>query len=226
MSTTLAIDVHFDLICPWCLIGKRHLRTAIEQFRSTHPDVDVALNWRSHRLLPAIPAAGIPYQAFYERRLGSPAAVAARRAQVQAAARAAGIELAFERIALMPNTQLAHRLIDCAGEFGGPEQVACLIERLFAAYFMEGRNIGALPVLLAIAAEAGFPAAAIEARLATPEAGDRFRARLAAAGAGQVSGVPFFVFNDRLAISGAHPPSSLLAAMEQALLPAAATPAI
>ena len=220
MSTTLAIDVHFDLICPWCLIGKRHLRAAVEQFRHAHPDVDVALNWRSHQLLPDIPAAGIPYQVFYERRLGSPAAVAARRAQVQAAAQTAGIEFAFERIALMPNTQLAHRLIDCAGEFGGAEQVDYLIERLFAAYFMEGRNIGALPVLLAIAAEAGFPAAAIEARLATPEAGDRFRARLAADTG--ISGVPFFVFNNRLAVSGAHPPASLLAAMEQALLPTSA----
>ena len=221
MSSTLAIDVHFDLICPWCLIGKRHLRTAVEQFRHAHPDIDVALNWRSHQLLPDIPAAGIPYQVFYERRLGGPAAVAARRAQVQAAARAAGIELAFERIALMPNTQLAHRLIDCAGEFGGAEQVADLIERLFAAYFMEGRNIGALPVLLAIATEAGFPATAIEARLAAPGAGDRFRARLATANAG-ISGVPFFVFNDRLAVSGAHPPASLLTAMEQALLPTSA----
>ncbi len=221
MSITLAIDVHFDLICPWCLIGKRHLRTAIEQFRGLHPDVEITVAWRSHQLLPDIPAAGIPYQAFYERRLGSPAAVAARRAQVQAAARTAGIEFAFERIALMPNTQLAHRLIDCAGEIGGPEQVSYLIERLFTAYFTEGRNIGALPVLLAIAAEAGFPAAAIEARLATPEAGDRFRARLAADSG--ISGVPFFVFNNRLAISGAHPPASLLAAMEQALLPTAVT---
>ena len=218
MSATLAIDVHFDLICPWCLIGKRHLRAALEQFRRTYPDVAVTVAWRSHQLLPDIPATGIPYQAFYERRLGGPAAVAARRAQVQAAARAAGIELAFERIALMPNTLLAHRLIDCAGEFGGAEQVADLIERLFAAYFTEGHNIGALPVLLAVAAEAGFPAAAIEARLATPEAGERFRARLAAANAG-ISGVPFFVFNNRLAVSGAQPPASLLAAMEQALLP-------
>lgn len=221
MSTTLAIDVHFDLICPWCLIGKRHLRTAVEQFHHLHPDVDVTVDLRSHQLLPDTPPAGIPYQEFYERRLGGPAAVAARRAQVQAAARAAGIEFAFERIALMPNTQLAHRLIDCAGEFGSAEQVADLIERLFAAYFMEGRNIGALPVLLAIAAEAGFPATAIEARLATPEAGDRFRARLAADTG--ISGVPFFVFNDRLAVSGAHPPASLLAAMEQALLPTSAT---
>lgn len=221
MSITLAIDVHFDLICPWCLIGKRHLRTAIEQFRALHPDVEITVAWRSHQLLPDIPAAGIPYQVFYERRLGGPTAVAARRAQVQAAARTAGIEFAFERIALMPNTQLAHRLIDCAGEFGGPEQVAYLIERLFATYFLEGRNIGALPVLLAIAAEAGFPAAAIEARLATPEAGDRFRARLATDSG--ISGVPFFVFNNRLAVSGAHPPASLLAAMEQALLPTTAT---
>ena len=223
MTNKLAVTVHFDLICPWCLIGKRHLRTALEQFRRLHPDVDVTVVWRSHQLLPDTPAAGIPYQEFYERRLGGPAAVAERRAQVQAAARAAGIEFAFERIALMPNTLMAHRLIDCAGEFGGAAHVDYLIERLFAAYFMEGRDIGALPVLLAIATEVGFPAAAIQACLVAPAPRQEFLYRLAAAAANDgISGVPFFVFNNRLAVSGAHPPHSLLAAMEQALQPAPA----
>lgn len=222
----LSITVHFDLVCPWCLIGKRHLRTALEQFRRRHPEVAVAVAWRSHQLLPGIPPAGVPYQAFYEQRLGSPAAVAARRDQVRAAARAAGLTLAFERIEFMPNTLAAHQVIACAQQHGDAEQLAWLIDRLFTAYFSEGRDIGDVAVLLAVAAEAGFPIAPIEADLAAPERRQRLVDQLAAAGAGQVSGVPFFVFNDRLAISGAHPPSSLLAAMEQALLPAAATPAI
>jgi len=218
MSEKLVITVHFDLICPWCLIGKRNLRTALEQFRQRHPGVDTSVEWRSHLLLPGTPMAGMPYQAFYEQRLGGKAAVTARRTQVQTAAQAAGITFAFERIEVMPNTLTAHQLIDCAGEFGSAEQVDYLIERLFTAYFMEGRDMGDLAVLLTVAAEAGFPAAQMQAALAAPGHRQGFLDKLAAT-ADNISGVPCFVFNNRLAISGAHPPASLLAAMEQALLP-------
>ena len=226
MPEKLVITVHFDLICPWCLIGKRHLRTALEQFRQRHPDVDTSVEWRSHLLLPGTPMAGMPYQAFYEQRLGGTAAVTARRAQVQAAAQIAGITLAFERIELMPNTLTAHQLIASAGEFGSAEQVDYLIERLFTAYFMEGRDIGDLAVLLLIATEAGFPAAQIQAALAAPEHGQGFFEKLASTADSNISGVPCFVFNKRLAISGAHPPASLLAAMEQALQATSAAQAV
>jgi len=219
MSATLEIKTYFDLICPWCLIGKRHLQTAIDQLEAARPDVSVVVDWRSHQLLADLPASGVPYQAFYERRLGGPAAVNARRAQVQAAAQTAGLRLAFERIEWMPNTLGAHLLIDQLRPQLGAGQLAELIERLFAGYFMAGRNIGDPVVLRQIAAAAGVPATLLAACPDTPEERQRFSDRLAGSADPRVSGVPFFVFNDRLAISGAHPPSSLLAAMEQALLP-------
>ena len=219
MTEKLAIAVHFDLICPWCLIGKRHLRSALDQFRRLHPDVEPIIEWRSQLLLPDTPMEGIPYQAFYERRLGSPAAVAARRAQVREAARAAGVELAFERIEFMPNTLSAHLLIECARDFGDSGKTEGLIERLFTAYFMEGRNIGDPAVLASIASHAGFPGTAIKDCLISPERRWSFVETLAAR-KDQANGVPFFVFNDRLAISGAHQPPSLLAVMEQSLQPA------
>jgi len=221
LTPTLNIDLYFDLICPWCLIGKRHLSTALEQFHQRHPNVNTSVVWHAHQLLPDMPVKGMPYQAFYEHRLGSKAAVTARRAQVQAAAQAAGITLAFERIEFMPNTLAAHQLIDCAGKLGNTEQVANLIERLFTAYFMDGRDIGDLTVLFAIATETGFPAAQIQTALATPEIHQRFLEKLAATAASGISGVPCFVFNNRQAISGAHPPASLLAAMEEAPLASA-----
>jgi predicted DsbA family dithiol-disulfide isomerase len=219
MSEKIAITVHFDLICPWCLIGKRHLRSAVDQFRGLHPSVELSIEWRSQLLLPDTPLEGIPYKAFYERRLGGPAAVAVRRAQVREAARVAGVELAFERIEFMPNTLSAHLLIDCARNFGDSRTTEGLIERLFTAYFMEGRNIGDPAVLASIAAHAGFPEAAIKDCLTSPDRRRNFIEALAGR-KDQANGVPFFVFNDRLAISGAQQPPSLLAAMEQALQPA------
>lgn len=222
MSEKLVVTFYFDLICPWCLIGKRHLRTALKLFRQRHPGVDIVIEWRSHMLLPGTPEHGIPYQEFYEQRLGGPAAVTARRAQVRDAARAAGIEIAFERIEVMPNTLAAHHLIDCAKECGSARQVDELIDRLFTAYFMDGLNIGDATVLTAIAANTGCPTSEIAACLESTQHQRRFFEKLAATASSQVSGVPFFVFNECLAISGAHPPQSLLAAMEQALQPASA----
>lgn len=217
MPKHLHIRTHFDLICPWCLIGKRNLQQAIAELAVRQPEVSISLEWRSHILLADFPESGLPYQAFYEKRLGSAAAVAARRAQVQAAAQAAGLQLNFERIEWMPNTLAAHLLIDQLRYRLDAAQLAELIDRLFSAYFIDGRNIGEAEVLRAIAREAGVPAAALAEYQDTPAARQRLAAGMSAAAVARVRGVPFFVFNDRQAISGAQSPAALLAAMEQAL---------
>ena len=221
MTATFDLTVHFDFVCPWCLIGKHQLQSALGQFRAAQPDVAITVTWRSRQLLPDIAAAGAPYQAFYEKRLGGPAAVAARRAQVREAGRSAGLELAFEHIEYMPNTLLAHQLIDCVREHGSAGQLDELIDDLFTAYFMDGRNIGDAAVRAAIAVNAGYSGAEIAASLASPEQRRRFIARLDAEAGETVPGVPYFIFNGRLALSGAQPPAYLLAAMEQAMQPVA-----
>ena len=73
-KASLTIDVHFDFVCPWCLIGKRNLDAAVSRFASLRPDVCVKVRWRSHQLLPDMPVGGVPYQAFYVARLGSASA--------------------------------------------------------------------------------------------------------------------------------------------------------
>lgn len=214
MSRRLNVQVHFDLICPWCFIGKRHLDAALARLGEASSEVDVEVSWIAHELLPDTPAEGLPYQAFYEERLGGPAAVAARRAQVQAAARGTGIDFAFERIARMPNTRQAHRLITrLSGSATGAN--AALIERLFQAWFVEGQDIGDAAVLERLAAG-----------IAASEAADAGRHRVALADGQQVPGVPLFVFNERVALSGAQPPDALLDGMRRALqvLPTASAP--
>lgn len=214
MNPSLRIEVHFDLICPWCLIGKRHLAAALQDFRRLRPDISVELVWKSRELLPGTPPAGLPYQAFYERRLGSRGAVAARRAQVQEAAAPAGIQFAFERIQVMPNTRSAHRLIALAKSECGPAGTAALIERLFTGYFLRGENIGDPKVLSRIAGEFGVGQARLADALAAP-AGSDLDADLDAP---DVSGVPYFVFNGRYPLSGAHPAETLLQMMQLATL--------
>jgi predicted DsbA family dithiol-disulfide isomerase len=217
MTPRLHLSVYFDFICPWCMIGKRHLQTALTQFASTRPDVEVRIDWLSQQLLPSVPPEGVDYETFYINRLGSPAAVAARREQVRMAARAANLELAFEKIARMPNTLRAHHLVELARPAVSAAQLATLLDAVFAAYFQHGQDIGETSVLLDLASAAGCDTTALATALLDPERQRQFAGRLAAPPRHAVSGVPFFVFNDCLGASGAIPPADLVAAMTKAI---------
>ena len=207
MNRPLRISVYFDVICPWCLIGKRNLSQALQLFAGQHPLTPVELNWIGVQLLPDLPAAGVPFAEFYLNRLGSAQAVRQRQAQVQVAAARAGLEINLQRIARMPNSADAHRLLAHASALGSPAQLDALLERLFAAYFLRGEDLGDSTTLLQIAAECGYPSEQLANSL--HEDGSPFYGP----GAHTSSGVPTFVINQRLALSGTQPPEVLLGAL-------------
>jgi predicted DsbA family dithiol-disulfide isomerase len=214
----LSIEVSFDLICPWCLIGHRHLATAIALLREERPEVTVDVEWRSCPLIPDTPLEGLPYRAFYIARLGSPQAVAMRQAQVRAAAHEAGLTLALERIETFPNTLLAHRLVRFAREQQGAQAASALVENLFTRYFVRAENIGDAQVLREALAECGIATpGGTEAPLHhdldwLPRLEDGQPSSMRGA-----TGVPHFVFDGALPISGAVPPAALLRSMHRAL---------
>ncbi|RYF58270.1 MAG: DsbA family oxidoreductase [Comamonadaceae bacterium] len=204
MNPVISVEVSFDLLCPWCLIGKRHLDTAIRMLRAQRPDVVAEITWRSHPLMPGIPKQGLPYAEFYLQRLGTADAVALRRAQVREAARAAGVEIAFERIAVLPNTLDAHRLVAQAQSQGGTTRAGAVIDALFERYFVRGEDIGEAGVLAELEAEYGISS--------------RDAAVVPAAARG-MHGVPYFRFNNTIAVEGAQRPALLMEAMLRALSP-------
>ena len=210
MSGRLRVDVFFDFICPWCLIGKRQLEHAQVQFRSRHPGVQITTQWHGVQLLPQLPAQGEPFADFYRKRLGNAEAVAMRQTQVQQAAAEVGLVIDLSRIPTMPNTADAHRLFERASELGNVAQRDILLERLFAAYFQKGEDLGCRETLLAIARSCGIDAQAVADCLlgdATPFAGSP----------GASGGVPSFQLDRRMTVVGAQPAVALLGAMNQAL---------
>ena len=211
MSGHLRIDVFFDFICPWCLIGKRQLERAQDLLRIQQPDVQISTVWHGVQLLPQLPVQGEPFAEFYRKRLGSAEAVGMRQAQVQQAAMAVGVPIDLSRIANMPNTADAHRLLERAGVLGNTAQRDALLERLFAAYFQNGEDIGCRATLIAIACSCGFDADAVADCLlgdASPFEGFP----------GATNGVPGFQFDRRLTMVGAQPAEALLGSMCEALL--------
>jgi predicted DsbA family dithiol-disulfide isomerase len=203
-ASVLSIEVSFDLICPWCLIGKRNLDAAVGMLRAQRPDVAVEVSWRSFPLLPNIPKQGLPYTEFYEQRLGSAGAVARRQAQVREAARAAGVEIAFERIQVFPNSLDAHRVVAQAQSQGGSARAGAVIDGLFDRYFVRGENIGDAAVLADVRAEHGIS----PSDAAVPDAEAR-----------GMHGVPYFLLNDTIAVEGAQRAPLLVEAMLHALSP-------
>ena len=221
---TLSIDVVSDVVCPWCFIGKRHLDRALELWRAEQPACEVTVHWRPFFLNPDTPEAGEPYRPFLEKKFGGPKQLEELWQRVSEAGSKAGIAFAFEKIELRANTLAAHRLIHLAQKVGADNTaIGGLVEALFAAQFLEGRHVGDRAVLAAVAGACGMDAEAVARYLDSAEDADEVRGGAAEAQRMGISGVPMFIFNQRLAASGAQPPDALLQVMRETMR-AAATP--
>jgi predicted DsbA family dithiol-disulfide isomerase len=209
---TLAIDVVSDVVCPWCFIGKRRLEGALALYAKERPEAPAPeVTWRPFQLNPGLPAEGIPRDEYIARKFGARGRTVYDR--VAMIGREVGIDFAFDRIARQPNTLAAHSLIELAGARGLQGAVK---EAFLRAYFLEGVDLTARENLVAIATSAGLDRAAVEEWLDTPEAREAVAAEDARVRELGIEGVPFFIFNRRLAVSGAQPSEVLLDAMKQA----------
>ena len=205
------LDVYSDVICPWCYIGKQHMQNAL---RLLEPQgLRFAVEWRPFQLNPEMPPAGVPRDEYRRAKFGSLERSRELDQQVAAAAEAAGITIRHDRMQRTPNTLDAHRLIRWAGERGRQDP---LVDRLFEAYFVEGRDIGDRAVLAAEAEAAGLD----RAEAASYLAGDDGRAEVQAEGAAVrragLSGVPTFVLDRHVLFSGAVPADSFAEALAKA----------
>jgi len=211
----VVIDVVSDVVCPWCYIGKRKLEAALGELRRQDAAAEPSVRWHPFQLNPDLPPQGIPRKTYLHAKFGG-----ARAAEVYARVKAVGAEVGiafdFDRIDIQPNTLAAHRLIAWAQERVNARLTSDLVERLFQAYFMQGRAIGEPDELAQIASEAGLDPAAARAMLASTENLAAVSAEDREARDVGINGVPFFIFNGSTALSGAHDPETLLQAIAAA----------
>ena len=209
----LSIDIISDVVCPWCYIGKRRIEAALALYARQNPAAaKPGVTWRPFQLNPDLPPEGMSRQEYVTRKFGAARGkdVYARVAGVGATV---GIAFAFDKIARQPNTLAAHSLIGLALQFGLQDPVK---EALLHAYFIDGVDLTKTENLVAIATAAGLDETAVKKCLADPRARAAVQEEDERARAIGVQGVPFFIFNGKVAISGAHEPEALLAAMRQA----------
>jgi predicted DsbA family dithiol-disulfide isomerase len=203
------IDVFSDVICPWCFLGKHQLERAIAMF----PDISFEVRWRPYMLNPDTPREGVPREEYFRKRFGSNlSGLAAAHARLEELGAKVGIQFAFDRAKRIPNTVAAHALARWATERAMGDAV---VESLFSAYFTEGRDLGDLATLADVAAGAGLDRSEIVERLAGELDFDAVREEADEARREGINGVPFYVFGEKLAVSGAQPPEVLAKVIER-----------
>lgn len=209
MSERLSIDVVSDVVCPWCYVGKKRL----EQALALVPDIHADIHWRPFQLDPTIPQEGIPRRAYMEKKFGSLDKIAPVHERLTEMGKDLGIPFHFSAIQISPNTLDAHRLIRWA--FG--ERQNGMVETLFRAFFVEGQNLADRTILANLAAQSGFNADDIKTALDSDEDRDAVIGEIAAAQDLGIQGVPFFIFDQRYAVSGAETPEHLASAIRQTI---------
>jgi predicted DsbA family dithiol-disulfide isomerase len=216
-AMTLDIDVVSDFVCPWCFLGKVRLDKALAGFRRDRPGVEVRVNWLPFFLNPNTPPEGEPYRRFLEAKFGGARGADEVQQRVAQAAAPDGLQFAFDRIATRPNTLAAHRLCYRAQSQGDrPERVKQLVDLLFEGYFQNGRDIGDIETLADMAAACGDRREAVIAYLESDQDVNAVRRMAGQIHRQGITGVPFFIMNRSLGLSGAQSEAVLGAALLQA----------
>lgn len=169
------------------------------------------MRWLPFQLNPDLPESGIPRLEYIRRKFGDKDH--SRYQRVANVGKAIGLDMQFEKIAVQPNTVKAHRLLHHAGEQGLQDAVA---EALFRAYFIEGANLTDNAVLADCAAQAGLDRDETLKYLESGADADVITSADIEARRAGIEGVPFFIFNRSIGLSGAQDPEVLLQAMQQA----------
>lgn len=197
-------------MCPFCYIGKRNIEAALSQFPSAN---EIEIEWKSFQLDPNLPqTATDSHEEYLAKRKGFPAEqVKGMLEQVTRTAKQAGLDYHLEQSVIV-NSFNAHRLIQFAKQKGLGDEAE---ERLFYAYFTEGKDVADLETLTALGKEIGLDANELQTAFTDPQYAEMVEEDIEEARAIGVTGVPFFVFDRKYAVSGAQPAESFLQALER-----------
>ena len=196
----MKVEIWSDIVCPFCYIGKRKFEKALNSFTQKE---NVEVVWRSFQLDPDLKQ--VPGQSVHQylaKRKGVSAEEGKRmNDSMSQMAKEVGLHYKFDE-AIINNTMDAHRLSHLALQHGLQNEVE---EKLFAAYYTEGKDIGDVETLVQVGESAGLKGIEIRNMLASDDFVqavqlDQYEAQQVGA-----RGVPFFVFNDKYAVSGAQP---------------------
>lgn len=210
MEKKMKVEIWSDVMCPFCYIGKRNFETALEQF----PDREhIEVVWKSFQLDSSIPeVAEDSYQDYLVKRKGM------RKEQIKGmienvtlSAKQVGLEYNLDKSVIV-NSLSAHKMIQLAKTKGLGDEAE---ERLFLAFFTEGKNIADLEELITLGKEIGLGEAEIKTAFIERKYANLVQQDFEEGRKVGVQGVPFFVLDRKYAVSGAQPPQAFMINLEK-----------
>lgn len=213
METKMKVEIWSDIMCPFCYIGKRHFEQALKQFPHNN---EIQIEWKSFQLDPSIPQ-HLPqktsvYQYLAQRKGMTYDQSVKMHERVVEMAKAAGLQYNFDK-AIVANSFSAHRLIQLAKTKGLGDAAE---ERLFLAYFTQGKDFGDPQVLQELGRDIGLTTEEVNEALTNEQYAQKVKHDINEAEEIGVNGVPFFVFNRKYAVSGAQPATVFTQVVERA----------
>ncbi|MDX2263905.1 MAG: DsbA family oxidoreductase [Hyphomicrobiales bacterium] len=203
----LDVSVVSDAICPWCFIGKRRLAKAAALLL---PRLKIRVSWRPFQLNPGMPPGGAPRLEYRLRKFGSLDYSRWLDQQVATAGKSEGVAFRHDLMTRTPNTLNAHRVIWLSGREGDQDAT---VEAVFAAYFLEGRDIGEAATLAELAEAGGLPRRRTLALLASDEGLAEIASEERAFRAMGVNSVPSLIADGSIIVTGAAPPGEIASAL-------------
>ncbi|MFO0358686.1 MAG: DsbA family oxidoreductase [Sphingobacteriaceae bacterium] len=210
-ATKMKVEIWSDIMCPFCYIGKRHYEAAIANFADS---ANVEVVWKSFQLDPSLPkpASKLSTYAYLAERKGmSVEQSKALHQNVVEMAKNAGLNYDFDK-AVVANSFDAHRLIQFAKTKGLGDEAE---ERLFKAYFMEGKDMSDVTTLVDLGKEIGLNESEVKEVVNSTAYTNEVNSDIEEAHQIGVQGVPFFVFDRKYAISGAQPVEAFTKTLEK-----------
>lgn len=193
----LEVEIVFDFVCPWCFLGIKRLFSVLQH----RLDLDVTLQWQPFLLNPDMPRGGISRADYLIRKFGAEERAKRLHTTIRELGAAEGIAFNFSAIRQAPDSVAAHRLIREAAKHGVADSLAMDI---FAAYFIEGLDIGKTSILANLAGRVGMDEKAVTAFLDREDDAELVYTENLRAHRLGINGVPCFIIGGEYAISGAQ----------------------
>jgi len=205
---TITVEIVSDVACPWCYIGKRRLEAALAEWKGA----PVEVTWHPFELNPNIPKEGLNLKSYLEEKFGDADQTQAMTDRLTSVGKEVGIDFHFGPEQLAMNTLPLHQLLHVAGEEGFKAE---LKERFLHAYFTENLHLNQPEVVNNIMAEFGWDTQKTQKVIADDSIAYTVKQEIAHYQQLGVSGVPFFIINNKYGISGAQTSEVFLEAFQQ-----------
>lgn len=204
----IKVDIVSDVVCPWCYIGKRRLEKAIDALKDKY---EFELEYHPFELNPEMPAEGTDQKAYLSKKFGGEERYHQLTNHVTSIAADEGLHFNFEKQGISPNTREAHRIIQFAKQEGNQPAVK---EAFMKAYFEEGVDLSKKENLITVAAQAGLSKEKVEKLLSTDDGLLEVAFAEKELQESGITGVPFYIIDNKYGISGAQPSTSFIQAFE------------